>query len=336
MTIQIPLANQASSFNFIWEPKPFTHRHISLDNPTNPNDLTSFIPADFTLEQSTILLSDKGIPTSLTPNIIAELPDSQNENSGLAYLQNRLFSINDGGNTNDIFELNPASGEVIRTINVTNAINTDWEELAQSETHLYIGDFGNNNGTRKNLTILKIPITAILTSTEVSAEELKFTFEDQTDFTGNQGLHNYDCEAFFFANNLLHLFTKNRADQKTNHYTVNPSQSNSLAKKIETFDVKGLITAAEIDNQGNICLLGYEDAGFSSRSFVWLFSDYVGDAYFSGNSTKIFLGSPALLSQTEGIIFNQEGELIISGEKISFSGVTIPAKLSKIDLRGLF
>jgi hypothetical protein len=83
-------------------------------------------------------------------------------------------------------------------------------------------------------------------------------------------------------------------------------------------------------------LLGYEDAGFTSRSFVWLFSGYSGTAYLSGKSTRIFLGSPSLLSQTEGLIFEADGQVMISGERISVGGLTIPAKLSKIDLRGLF
>lgn len=335
-SVKIPLANGNNTFNFNWEPQPFTHRHLSLDNPTIPGDVSTFARKDFELDQSQLLLSDKGLPNALSPTILSELPISQNETSGLAFIQGRLFSINDGGNTNEIFELNPSTGSLIRTIKVTNAVNRDWEELAQSETHLFIGDFGNNNGTRKDLEVFKIPISAVLGSTEVVAEGLKFAFEDQTDFSGNGGLHNFDCEAFFFSDNLLHLFTKNRGDQKTNHYAMNPSQSSSLANLIGSYDVKGLITAADIDLDGNVILLGYEDAGFTSRSFVWLFSGYSGSNYLSGKATRIFLGSPSLLSQTEGLIFEKNGQVIISGERISIGGFTIPAKLSKIDFRGLF
>ncbi len=336
LPIKIPLVQGNNSFILNWKPKSFTHRHLSLDNPTDPNDVATFIPTDFTIDQSQLLLSEKGLPTALSPSFLAELPTSQNETSGLAFIQGRLFSINDGGNANEIFELNPTTGSVIRSIKVTNAVNRDWEELAQSDTHLFIGDFGNNNGTRKDLAVFKVPISSVLSSTEVIAEELKFTFADQADFSGNGGLHNYDCEAFFFSNNLLHLFTKNRGDQKTNHYSMNPSQSNSIASSLGSFDVKGLITAAGIDGQGNICLLGYEDAGFTSKSFVWLFSGYSGTNYLSGKSTRIFLGSPSQLSQTEGLIFAESGQVIISGERISVGGLTIPAKLSKLDLRGLF
>lgn len=335
-TIKIPLANDINSFNQDWTPTSFTHQQLSLDDTSDPNDITTVITTDFEVKQSVLLLSDKGLPTALSPTILAELPNSQNENSGLAFIQGRLFSINDGGNTNEIFELNPTTGSVIRSIKVTNAINRDWEELAQSDTHLFIGDFGNNNGIRSDLAVLKIPISLVLGSSEVIADELRFSFADQLDFSGNNQLHNFDCEAFFFSNNLLHLFTKNRGDQKTNHYTLDASQSNSQANLVNSFDVKGLVTAAGIDNDGNMCLLGYEDSGFTSRSFVWLFSEYSGMNYLSGKSTRIFLGSPSLISQTEGLIFADEGQLLISGERISVGGLTIPAKLSKIDLRGLF
>uniref|UniRef100_UPI0025F65F42 hypothetical protein n=1 Tax=Algoriphagus sp. TaxID=1872435 RepID=UPI0025F65F42 len=334
--VKIPLSDGSSSFNFDWEPKPFTHRHLGLDNPNDPSDIESFIQDDFLLDQNQLLISEKGIPTNLSPKIQSELPISQNENSGLAFIQNRLFSINDGGNTNDIFELNPNTGAVIRTIRVSNATNSDWEDLAQSDTHLFIGDFGNNNGTRKDLAIYKISIASLLTLDEVTGEKINFTYSDQTDFSGNGGKHNFDCEAFFFASNQLHLFTKNRVDQKTNHYTLNPNQTSGTAILTSGFDIKGLVTAASIDQLGNICLLGYEDAGLASRSFIWLFSKYSGIAFFSGKSNRIFLGSPSLLSQTEGLIFDQEGQVIITGEQISLSGFTVPAKLSKIDLRGLF
>jgi hypothetical protein len=334
--IKVPLGDGKHSFNMMWKAKSFTHRHISLDHPSNPNDIATFLPTNFDIDQAQILLTEQGLPTALSPVIQAELPISQNETSGLAFIQGRLFSINDSGNSNDIFELNPTTGAVIRTIKVTNSTNNDWEDLAQSDTHLFIGDFGNNNGSRKDLSVLKIPITSVLGSTEVIAEKLSFTFSDQTDFTGNGGIHNYDCEAFFFSNNLLHLFTKNWADQKTKHYTMSPTQSNSIANLIGSFDVKGLITGAGIDSQGNICLLGYENAGFTSRSFVWLFSGYSGTDFFSGKAHRIFLGSPSQLSQTEGVIFDQIGQVKITGEQISIGGITIPAKLSQLDLRGLF
>ncbi|MDG1275786.1 MAG: hypothetical protein P8O16_00810 [Algoriphagus sp.] len=336
MSIRINLLDNESYFRFNWQVSSYSHRHLDLYFTDQNASSFSFSPVDFSLDQNFIELNANGIPSSLSPIILADLETSQNENSGLAYIQNRLFSINDGGNSSEIFELDPLTGKVIRAINVKNSTNKDWEDLAQNDTHLFIGDFGNNTGTRKDLSVLKIPITDVLAKEEVDATRLTFSYSDQSDFSGNGGNHNFDCEAFFFWNDALHLFTKNRLDQKTSHYTLNPNSSNAIALRTGSFPVDGLITGASISPEGNVVLLGYQENGFSSKSFVWLFSDYSNSDFFSGKASSIFIGSPGLLSQTEGIVFEKEGNLFISGERISLGGQSLPARISKIDFTGLF
>jgi hypothetical protein len=336
LTIQIHLSDNESFFRSNWKLESFTHRHLNLSKSTQPSEKITFAPTDFKLNQESIALHPNGIPMALTPTVVADLPASQNETSGLAYIQNKLFSINDGGNSNEIFELNPETGEVLRSIKVKNAINIDWEDLAQSDTHLFIGDFGNNGGTRKDLAILKIRIADLLANMEVEATRLSFTYSDQTDFSGNGGNHNFDCEAFFFWENSLHLFSKNRLDQKTKHYILDPNSSSTVAMQSGIFDADGLITAASISLEGNIILLGYQDLGLTSKSFVWLFSNYSGHAFFSGKANQITLGSPIFLSQTEGIAFVKDGGVFITGERIAVGNQGVPARISKIDFTGLF
>jgi hypothetical protein len=82
--------------------------------------------------------------------------------------------------------------------------------------------------------------------------------------------------------------------------------------------------------------LGYQDLGLTSESFVWLFSNYSGQSFFSGKANQIILGSPIFLSQTEGIAFEKDGVVFISGERISFGNQGVPARISKIDFTGLF
>jgi hypothetical protein len=336
LTLQIHLSDNKSFFKSNWKVESFTHQHLDLVKSTQPSENIAFAPTGFKLNQEFIRLHPNGIPMALTPTVLSDLPASQNETSGLAYIQNRLFSTNDGGNSNEIFELNPETGEVLRSIKVENASNIDWEDLAQSDTHLFIGDFGNNGGTRKDLTVLKIRITDLLVNSEVEAARITFTYSDQTDFSGNGGNHNFDCEAFFFWGNSLHLFSKNRLDQKTKHYTLDPNSFPAIAMQSGVFDVGGLITAASITSEGNAVLLGYQDLGLTSESFVWLFSNYSGQSFFSGKANQIILGSPIFLSQTEGIAFEKDGVVFISGERISFGNQGVPARISKIDFTGLF
>lgn len=91
---------------------------------------------------------------------IAVLSDSINENSGLDFFQDRLFTINDSGNTADIFAINKETGK-IKNVFRTNLNNKDWEAITSDSTALYIGDFGNNVGSRKDLLIYKIPFDSL-------------------------------------------------------------------------------------------------------------------------------------------------------------------------------
>lgn len=337
LTFNFELNQGENSFRQSWKSTAFEHRHLSLDNPQKPEDVQSFKQTSFNVKQTIIPLASNGLPSLLSPLTLAELPTSQDETSGLAWIQNRLFSINDEDNTNQIFELNPETGAVIRTITVNNTKNNDWEDLAQSDTHLFVGDFGNNLGNRAELNVLKIKTSDLLNMTEVNSERIDFTFSDQTDFSENNGNHNFNCEGFIFWNGKLHLFTKNEIDQKTNHYTLSQDPGQRQALVTSTFNTEGLVTAAAIEPSSNsLVLLGYENKGLTSQAFLWLFSDYSGDAFFTGNKHRLQLGSPAELSQTEGIIFQDGFTVLISGEKISLGGLSIPPRLHNIDLTGLF
>ncbi|WP_373399251.1 hypothetical protein V8V91_05820 [Algoriphagus halophilus] len=105
----------------------------------------------------------------------------------------------------------------------------------------------------------------------------------------------------------------------------------------EEFDTQGLITGADISPDGKVfALLGYENKGIASQSFIWLFSDFSTTGFFSGNKKRIYLGSPSILSQTEGIVFRTSNEVYISGEEINFGGVYVPGKLSEMNIKGLY
>lgn len=324
------------SFRQTWNSKAFEHRHLSLDNSEIEDDVENFTKSDFSISESIIPLDNDGVPTALAPTEIAELPNSQSEISGLAIVNGRLFSHNDGGNSNELFELNATTGEVIRTIKVSNATNVDWEDLAVSASELYIGDFGNNSGTRKDLAIYKLKLDELLNSNEVTAEKISYTLSDQTDFQSSPNATNYDCEAMIFWEGQLYLFSKNWKDTKTNVYSLSAEKGNRIAELKGNFDTQGLITGACTNQKGNLVLLGYENKGISSRSLVWVASKFAGDDFFSGNTHKIYLGSPAILSQTEGVAFIKDETILISGEAIKLGGSSVPARLNEIDLTGIF
>jgi hypothetical protein len=331
---EISLSN-GKSFRVVAPARSFFHQQYQFSSSSTGTP-DSFQKVDFDVSSERLVLGGNGYPAVLFPYRINDLGSPLNETSGLQRIQGRLFSINDSGNSAEIQEINPVSGTLIRTIKVTNAPNVDWEDLAASSTHFYIGDFGNNVGNRTDLKILKIPISNLLNQTEVVAEIIEFSYPDQSDFSGSNANHNFDCEAMIFRDNQLHLFSKNRGDERSKHYTLSTNVGKQVADLQGNFDSKGLITGADVSTDGkNVVLLGYENKGISSRSFIWTFSS-VSEFVFSGTGNQFFLGSPAGLGQTEGISIDSQMELTISGERISFSGLTVPPKLFKVDVGGIF
>jgi hypothetical protein len=331
---ELALTN-GKSFRIVKPSKSFSQQQFQIaSQASEAQDV--FQPANFIISADRLILEANGYPSVLFPYSIIDLATSLNETSGLQWINGRLFSINDGGNSAEIQELNPQTGALIRTIKVTNAPNVDWEDLAASSSHFFIGDFGNNIGNRTELKVLKIPIATLLNQTEVMAEVIEFSYPDQSDFSGSNANHNFDCEAMIFRDNQLHLFSKNRGDGQTKHYTLTPNPGKQVASLQGSFDSKGLITGADISPDGkNVVLLGYENLGISSRVFLWSFASVSG-TLLSGQGNQFFLGSPASLSQTEGVAMDSQMELTISGERISFSGLTVPPRLFNVDLAGIF
>ena len=251
--------------------------------------------------------------TNYSLNEIAILPTLILETSGLAFFENQLWTHNDAGNEDKIYQIDTTDGTILNTVIIANSDNKDWEDLAEDGTHLYIGDFGNNDGDRTDLKIYKVPKSQ-LASGIATAEVIEFSFADQTDFTPSNNNTDYDCEAFFFYNDSLHLFSKNWIDQQTRHYVV-PSQSGTyVAEVVEAMDVQGLITGADINENGVVALVGYN---FSGVNIVWFCFDYDETNFFSGNKRKISLGLALDNSQTEAITFRENGYGYISSEKFA-------------------
>ncbi|MFK8007178.1 MAG: T9SS type A sorting domain-containing protein [Saprospiraceae bacterium] len=270
---------------------------------------------------------------------IAILPTQLIETSGLAFFDNQLWTHNDAGNEDKIYQIDTADGSILNTVIIANSNNEDWEDFAEDETHLYIGDFGNNDGDRMDLKIYKV-LKSQLASGIATAEVIEFSYSDQIDFTPSNNNTDYDCEAFFFHNDSLHLFSKNWVDQQTRHYVMPSESGNYIAELRGSMNVQGLITGADISDDGVVGLIGYN---FSGVNIVWLCFDYQGTDFFSGNKRKISLGLALNNSQTEAITFREGGYGYVSSEQfanldaklLSFQSEQwtngVPTNLNKID-----
>jgi len=117
--------------------------------------------------------------TSALP-LKTQLADAVAESSGLLYTGGKLWTLNDSGNTPELFRLDSATGRVVQQVRLTNAANIDWEDLAADARYVYVGDFGNNNGDRRNLRILRVAQADLgPAATTATAEEINFSYPDR-------------------------------------------------------------------------------------------------------------------------------------------------------------
>jgi hypothetical protein len=305
--------------------------------------LFSFIPlkaqSDSSVLNSTIgkLQKSNSITYKIAhykPHFITSLPGKIKETSGLVFFNGQLWTHNDSGNQPEIYQVDSINGSILRTVVIRNSVNKDWESMAQDDSNMYIGDFGNNSGNRTDLKILKIAKSELLNPVNdtVNASYIHFVYPDQTHFVPAFNKNNFDCEAFFYYDDSLHIFSKDWADLQTRHYVVPAQHGRYKARFVEQYPADGLITDASLNRKGNIVLLGYKNtSGRSYICFAWLFSGYYGSEFFGGKKQRIELGSALHLGQSEGIVLKNDNTGWISSESIQLGWFKEPAKLFGFD-----
>lgn len=254
-----------------------------------------------------------------------QLPNEIKETSGLLFINDKIITHNDSGDAASLYELDNASGAILRTINITNATHTDWEDIAEDGTHIYIGDFGNNNGDRTDLKIYKILKSDFESNTAISAEIIAFSYEDQTDFTTKPNANNFDAESLIEYQNSLYIFSKNWVDGKTRVYKLPTTAGTYTATKVSEANVEGLITGATTVN-GHIILCGYD----ATAPFI-VFIDQnrsSDDNVFSDGFDKYALTNElGAVSQIEGITALDNGTFYVSREEFNNQFIMTDARL---------
>lgn len=249
----------------------------------------------------------------LVDSLANELPES----SGLEFWDQLLWSHNDSDNLSRFYGFDTLTGLISRSVLIENSPQIDWEDMTKDESHFYIGDFGNNAGTRTNLKILKIPFDSLTGNPldTVQAEFIQFSYPDQTDFSGVNTNHNFDCEAFVFFDDSLHLFSKNRSNGYTKHYVLPTTPGTYVATFIDSVFVDGQITSAAFSSDSILFLIGYKPPAYSP--FAFLAWDYQQTDLFSGNKRRLQLGSVLTMGQQEGLCFTSGKKGFISSEQVT-------------------
>lgn len=255
----------------------------------------------------------------------SNLPSTVSESSGLIYFDGRLITHNDSGSTNMLFEIDSISGAITRTVIVNNAVNVDWEALAQDSTHIYIGDIGNNSGSRTDLKIYKIDKNDYLNSTNVSAEVINFSYSDQVSFSPNPNNTEWDSETIISLDSNLVIITKDWVTESSKAYTIPKTTGAHSALPMATIlNNSGLITDAAYNPvTSELYLVGYNNI---LQPFLWIGQNVLENDLFAGVFTQIWLPSLGF-EQIEAIAEVAPDRYFMTSEAYSIPPLAESAKL---------
>ncbi|MFP7657581.1 SdiA-regulated domain-containing protein [Chryseobacterium proteolyticum] len=243
------------------------------------------------------------------------LPKKLKEVSGITLSPDKktIWAIEDQGNKNRVYGLD-TKGAFVSDVLVENAENNDWEEITSDrDGNIYIGDFGNNDNDRRNLSILKIDLKDASQTTTKVTQKTSFHYEGQTEFPPKKSNLLYDCEAFVEMNGNFYLFTKNRSKGFDGSFLIFrvPNKAGDFeAKLMGKFKLDGkyadaAITAASINSKGDqIVLLNHKN--------VRIVTGFTPDDFSKIKVQKISLHHN---SQKEAVTFVDDKNLLIADEK---------------------
>lgn len=224
------------------------------------------------------------------------------ESSGLTLADDHgdLWTHGDGGTAASLYKVTP-QGDLLQTLKLP-LVNIDWEDLTRDdEGRLYIGDFGNNQNKRRNLAIYRL---SGLNLSQI--DTIRFRYPDQKDFPPRKDDRNFDCEAFYYRQDSLYLFTKNRGKGDwVKLYGLPARPGYHVATLLDSIEINTWITGADLSpDSRTVALLGY--------GHVYLIERQPGRRLFDGRKSCLPIPKAG---QTEAISFIDNQNFVFSNEK---------------------
>lgn len=236
------------------------------------------------------------------------------EVSGIVATDTLVWAIEDSGNMTNIYGIN-YQGKTQKTIQLKGISNRDWEDLTHDKNNnLYIGDFGNNDNSRRDLVIYKVSTKKGVDT----IEKINFFYPEQKEFPAKKREKLYDCEAFFLFKNNFYLFTKNRSkgfDGTTLLYKIPAVAGNHTAhlmgkfKTCSNYNSCAITGAAISPDEKKVVILSHDK--------IWLFEDFKEDGFLNGKIVELTLDH---YSQKEAISFKDDQTLCIADERHKKTG----------------
>lgn len=249
-----------------------------------------------------------------------KLPDVLEEVSGAWFPSpDSLWWLNDGGHAPILYCTN-RKGQIIDELKIPGIQNRDWEDLTSDDKgNIYIGDFGNNQNKRKDLMIY------IVNRYSKQVDSIEFRYADQRAFPPPFHQRQYDMEAFFYYQDSLHLFSKNKVRQNymTRHYVLPAKPGNYVTAPVDSLIIKKrILTAAAISPDGKtVAMVGYNYGKFLgifpwTKSSVFLFRDFSNNRFLQGKLKRKKAPGCLFPKQYEALDFIDENTLYIGSERL--------------------
>lgn len=270
------------------------------------------------------------VACSQTVRMISTLPNTLMENSGmLVSNENAIWLHNDGGDSAKLYKID-TFGTILKTILISNVTNVDWEDITyDNQGRVYIGDFGNNNNSRQDLKVYRIPHPDSISGNTVTAETIEYYYPEQTAFPPVNSEKKYDTEAVIHFQDSLYFFTKDRTSPHQGYtwlYQIPADTGTHAAILLDSFQTNQIsyifeVTGAALSpNQEQLALLG--------ANTVWWFTGFTGNRFFDGMMQTISLNST---TQKEALDFVDNQRLYFSNESSIFG----TAALGELNLSSL-
>lgn len=235
-----------------------------------------------------------------------KLPAELKEISGIACLPDQSFwALNDGGNTSDIYKIDPKTGKILEKRRLP-VPNNDWEDLqSDGKGNLWIGDIGNNLSNRKQLRFYRYHIVT------GQIDSISFSYPDQKAFPpSTEVARSFDAEAFICVNDTLHIFTKSRfkGNHYTKHYTIPALPGAYIATLRDSLYLpKRAVSGAAISSDGQTLVLiayYYKLRKFwlpYTRTNAYFITGFSGSDYLKGQISSQRLPKVFISRQFESI-----------------------------------
>ncbi len=282
-----------------------------------------------------LFLFGSGLQAQDSLQYVASLTPELEEISGLVNTKHSQFlAITDSGNPPNIYVLDSA-GAIVKVVKIDNAKNVDWETITRDGKGIvYVGDIGNNDNRRKDLTIYRMFESDILSKNKVLAAEINFKYSNQKNYPPAQTELNFDAESLIYFNNKLYLFTKNRTLPYSGYtylYKIPIKPGQHTLKKLDSLftgtdmATSWITDAALSPDKRHLILL--------SQDRFFMISDFYKNDFFSGIFTEVNLN---YASQKESVCFIDQNTLMIADERQKILGgnlytYSIENKIARID-----